>query len=87
MSVCMSVLPSSWNNSTPIGRMFMKFDIYIFFKNRLRKFKFHYNRTRITGTLRVELCTFFISPGTLLTMRNVSDKSCRAKSKHTFDVQ
>ena len=65
----------------------MKFDICVFFENLSRKLRFHYNQTRITGTLREELCTFFISSGTVLTMRNVSDKSCREKSKHTFDVQ
>jgi hypothetical protein len=27
MSVCLSVRPSAWNNSPPIGRVFMKFDI------------------------------------------------------------
>jgi hypothetical protein len=25
--VCLSVCPSSWNNSAPNGRIFMKFDI------------------------------------------------------------
>jgi hypothetical protein len=65
----------------------MKFHIYIFFETLSRKLKFHYNRTRITGTLREELCTYFISRGILFTMRNVSDESYRANSKHTFDVQ
>ena len=83
----MSICPSVWNNSTPTGRIFVKFDICVFFENLSRKFKFHYNRTIITGTLREVLCTFLISRGTLLTMRNISDKSCRAKSKHTFDIQ
>jgi hypothetical protein len=84
--VYLSVRPSAWNNSTPTGRIFVKFDICLFFEYLSRKFKFHYNRTRITGTLREELCTILISRGTLLAMRNVSDKSCRTKSKHTFDV-
>jgi len=85
--LCPSVRPSAWTNSTPKGGIFVKFDICVFFENLSRKLRFHYNQTRITGTLREELCTFFISSGTVLTMRNVSDKSCREKSKHTFDVQ
>jgi hypothetical protein len=60
----------------------MKFDICVFFENLSRKFKFHSDLTRITGALREELSTFFISSRTLLTMRNVSDRSCREKSKH-----
>ena len=31
---------SSWNNSAPTGRIFMKFDIYAFFEKVLGKFKF-----------------------------------------------
>jgi hypothetical protein len=27
MSVCLSARPPAWNNSAPIGRIFMKFDI------------------------------------------------------------
>jgi len=37
LSVCLS----AWNNSAPIGRIFVKFDISGFFENLLRKFKFH----------------------------------------------
>jgi hypothetical protein len=40
-----------------------------------RKYKFHYNFTRITSTLRVDICTFvIISRLTFLRMRDVSDK-------------
>jgi len=38
----------------------MKFDISVFFLNLLRKFKFHYNLTTITGTLHEDQCTFMI---------------------------
>jgi hypothetical protein len=31
---CLSVRPVAWNNSTPTGRIFMKFNIYVFFENR-----------------------------------------------------
>jgi len=37
----MSVLPSTWNNSVPTGRIFMKFGIWVFFENVSRKFAFH----------------------------------------------
>ena len=36
-SVC--VRPSARDNSAPTGRIFMKFDIWVFFENLLRKFK------------------------------------------------
>jgi hypothetical protein len=38
MSVCLSVRPSAWNNSVPTGRIFMKFDFWVFFENLSRKF-------------------------------------------------
>jgi hypothetical protein len=51
ISFVMSVRLSAWENSAPIGRIFMKFDIWGFFENMSRKFKHHQNRTRINGTL------------------------------------
>jgi hypothetical protein len=52
-----------------------------------RKFKFHENLTRITGTLHEDQYTFLIiSPLVLLRMRNVSYKSCR-KIQNTFYFQ
>ena len=41
MSVRLSVSPSAGNNSAPTGRIFMKFDIFVFFLNLLRKIKFY----------------------------------------------
>ena len=49
MSVCPSVRPSALNNLSPTGRILMKFDIWVFFENLFRKFKFHWNLTGITG--------------------------------------
>jgi hypothetical protein len=67
----------------PFGRIFMKFDISVFFENLTKKFKINSNPTRITGTLHEALCTFMtISRWILLRMINVSDKNCRA-SKNT----
>jgi len=42
-----SVRPSAWDNWTPIGRIFMKFDIQVLPENLSRKFKLYSNRTRI----------------------------------------
>jgi len=86
ISFIMSVCLSMWNNSAPTGLIFMKFDIWGFSKNLLRKFRFHSNRKRITGTLHQrDLCTFMvISPWILLRMRNVSDRSYRANHNTHF---
>jgi hypothetical protein len=71
MSVFLSVCPSAWNNSAPTGWIFMKFDIWGFFENVARKFKFEKNLTRLLDTLHVlyilcsihfffsENCTFY----------------------------
>jgi len=54
----------------------MKFDIFVFFENLLRKFKFYENLTRITGTTHEDQHTcFIISRLVLLRMKHVSDKS------------
>jgi len=56
----------------------MKFCIGKYFENLSRHFKVNLNLTRITGTLREDLCTFVVvSFGIILRIRNVSDKSCR----------
>jgi len=57
VSFAMSVPPSVWNNSAPTGRVYMKFDISIFFKNLLRILKFHSNLTGTTDTLHEDLHT------------------------------
>ena len=63
----------------------MKFYILVFVENVSRKFKFHENRTRIKGTLDEDQYAFFIiSRSILLTIRNVSDKSCRESQNTHF---
>ena len=77
-TLCLSVCLSVWNNASPTGRIFMKFDIWVFFENLLRKLKFHQNLSRITGTSHEDRCTFMvIYRCILLAVRNVSDRSCR----------
>ena len=66
---------SSWNYSAPTGRIFVKFDIWVFFEKPSRKFKFNWNLTRINGNLHEDRYTFMtISRSVLLRMRNVSNK-------------
>ena len=69
-----SVRLSAWNNSIPIGRIFMKFDIDCFSKICRKKFKFQY--------------TFLItSRSFLLRMRKFfSGKICR-ETQNAFYVQ
>jgi hypothetical protein len=75
-SSCLSVCPTTCNNSTATGRVFIKLVIWVFFENMPRKFKFHWNQTRITGTLHEDKHTFLIiSRPILLKLRNVSDKN------------
>jgi hypothetical protein len=58
--VCPSVRLSAWNNSALTGRVFVKFDIWVFFEKMSGKFKFHYNLTRITDTLHEGLRTYMV---------------------------
>ena len=51
LSFARSVSPSAWRNSAYTGRIFIKFDIWIFFENLSRKFKFRPNLARLTGNL------------------------------------
>jgi len=49
----------------------------IFFLNLSRKFKLHYSRKRIKGTLHEDLYTFPITSRSILVRtKHVSDKSC-----------
>ena len=82
-SSCLSVCPSAWNNSAPTGRIFIWFDIAVFFENLLRKFQFHYTLTRMTGTLHPARYTFLIiSRSVLLGIKNASNKSCNVPRGH-----
>jgi hypothetical protein len=80
-----SVRPSTWNNSNPTGRIFVKFGTCVLLQVLSRKFNFHYNLTRMTATLHKDickvhlrlyedLCQFMISPWILLGLGNVSEK-------------
>jgi hypothetical protein len=63
----------------------MKFYIWVFFENLLRKFKFLWNLTRVTGTLNEDLCTFLIiASWVIFGIRTVSDNSCRENQNTNF---
>ena len=92
MYACMSVHPSvlsanpfTWNNSAPTGKIFKKFDIWVFFENLSRKFKFHLNLTKITATLCEDQETFMITYRSVFPrMKNVADKSRGEKQNTNF---
>ena len=86
MSVFLSVSPSASNISAPTGRIGMKFNIWVFFQNLSRTFKFYKNLTRITGIVHKDLCSFMImSRWILFRIRNFTNFV--ENSKHTFCVQ
>jgi hypothetical protein len=66
---------SAWNSSAPTGRIFMKFDIWVFTEN-FSKNKVCWNLVRIKGAFHDDLCTFMIPRQILITMWNISVKSC-----------
>ena len=84
-SFVMSVRPPPWNNSAPTGLIFMKFVIWVFFENLSRKIQVSLKSDTNNGTLHEDRCTFMtISRSVLLTVRNVSDKSCRENQNTHF---
>jgi hypothetical protein len=77
--------PYMWKNSASTGRVFMKFDIWVFFENLSRIIKFHLSLTRITVALREDGCTFtIISRSFLLRIRNVLGHNCREDQNTHF---
>jgi hypothetical protein len=80
--VCLSVC---MNNLACTEWIFMGFDIWVFFENMSRKLNFHWNLTRIAGTLHEDVCIFMIiSCLILLRMRNVLDKSWENQNTHFY---
>jgi hypothetical protein len=72
-----SVRPSTWNNSVPTGRIFIKLYIWDSFENLSRKFVW-LKSDKNKGDFTEELCLFLIMPHWILhRMKNVSGKSCR----------
>jgi len=61
----MYVYQFAWNNSSFTGRIFMKFDTWVFFENLSRKFKFRWNLTNNEYSWRIkcqlDVTCYFIS--------------------------
>ena len=53
-----SLSPAAWSNSAATRRILMELDIWAFFESLSRKFKFHYNSTRLTSTVHKDVFTF-----------------------------
>jgi hypothetical protein len=84
----MSVCPSAWNNSAPIGRILMKFDMSIF-RKYVKKFNIHLYLTRKAGNVQKHaryVPYVFISSRVFLGMRNVSNKSCREQIHFILNI-
>ena len=89
VSVCLSLYSSvrlyACNNSASSVQSFMQSNIWAFFENLSRIFKFHWNPKRITVTLHEDLFTCMtVSLWALLRMRNVSDKYFRENQNTHF---
>ena len=79
LSVCPHTTP------LPIDGISWNILTWLFFEHLPRKYKNHWNRTRITRTLHDGQYTFVItSRSVLLIMRNVSDKICRENQNTHF---
>jgi len=60
LSVCPSILLFAWNNSFPIRRISMKYDVWIFFRKFVEKIQVPLKSTTITGTLLKDEYTLMI---------------------------
>jgi hypothetical protein len=74
---------SARNILAPNENIFIKFHIRLFLKIMLIKFKFHWNRTRIPGSLRDDKSKFLtISGSALFRMKNVLDRNFSENQKY-----
>jgi len=69
ISFVISVRPSAKNNSTLIGWLSMKYDVWIFSKICQTNSSF-FNMTRITDTLHEDQCTSIITPRCIKCRKN-----------------
>jgi hypothetical protein len=69
----------------PTGQIFIEFDMWEFFENLCRKFKFYYNWTINTDTLHENQYIFFvIFPSVFNRKKNDSDEICRENHSRHF---
>jgi len=81
--VVMSVSAHARNNSPPTGRIFMKFDIRIFFPKTCREnssFLKVWNECRVFQ-MKTTVHLWFLAEFSLI-VRNVSDRNCRGYQDH-----
>ena len=83
MSACLSLRPRGTTRFQRDGSL-LKF-LFENFRQSSDKI-FHWNLTRIKGTLHAHICTFKISRWIVLRMRNVSDKICRENRNTHFMI-
>jgi hypothetical protein len=81
ISFVVSVRPHG-TTRLPLDGFWWNLIFEIFFENLSRKFKFHYNQTKVRGTLHQDVFTFMTVFRWILRMRNVLDKSCRESKTH-----
>jgi hypothetical protein len=72
---------SAWNNLAPTGRIFMNFDVWVFFENISRKLNLVWSLTSMKVTLLEDYCTFMIISRRILLRE---DKSCRENKNTDF---
>jgi hypothetical protein len=73
ISVCPSVLLSTWNNSAPSERIIMKWHLSIF-RKYVYRFQVPLKSNKNNGTWHAQLRAFMISHSLKLVMRNILDK-------------
>jgi hypothetical protein len=80
-----SFRPSSWNNSAPTERVFIKFDIEYF--SKLEKIELSLKSDNITDALYEDVCTLLVIPrGIPRRMGNVSDESYRENQIYVYTL-
>jgi hypothetical protein len=88
-SVRLSVYPSAWDTSVPTGRIFYTISRLRVFRKSVERIQVLLKSDKTNGKfihqVHEDLCTFMIiSRRILLTVRNVSDKSCRENQNTHF---
>jgi hypothetical protein len=81
-SFCLSARLSTWNNSTPTGRIFIKFDLSIF--RKCQKIQVSLKSEKKTGTAHEDQYKLLIiSCSVLPKIKNISDNCCKEnRNKH-----
>ena len=73
--------PFAWTNSAPNGWIFVKINMWGFFKNLPKKFKFCWNLTKTSGNLHEDVGTFFITASWMFLIKeNISGNLKRTEN-------